>query len=162
MKKTDLIERLRQNPNYTYWLDIAEAADELEAMQTRVAEIEEIFDDILEDLAHRRFALIKTGIEREKQLRERIAELEAELNRYRDAGVPETVYERNRELLREVSAKDRRIAELEGAATMLCAVLRTRTWEDKDMNACGMNAGDSSDVHALRMMEAALQEDDDG
>jgi AICAR transformylase/IMP cyclohydrolase PurH len=49
-----------------------------------------------------------------------------------------------------------RIAELEGAATMLCAVLRTRTWELKHMNACGMEAGDSSDVHALRMMEAAL------
>jgi hypothetical protein len=82
MKKTDLIERLRQNPNYTYWLDIAEAADELEAMQTRVAEIEEIFDDILEDLAHRRFALIKTGIEREKQLRERIAELEGAMQEF--------------------------------------------------------------------------------
>jgi DNA repair exonuclease SbcCD ATPase subunit len=89
MKKTDLIERLRQNPNYTYWLDIAEAADELEAMQTRVAEIEEIFDDILEDLAHRRFALIKTGIEREKQLRERIAELEAQLKVWK----PDTSYD---------------------------------------------------------------------
>jgi hypothetical protein len=60
-------------------------------------------------------------------------------------------------LLERVSVAEARITELEGAATMLCAVLRARTWEDKDMNACGMHAGDSSDVHALRMMEAALR-----
>jgi hypothetical protein len=60
----------------TTMCQVQDMADELEAMQTRVAE--------LEDLAHRRFALIKTGIEREKQLRERIAELEKALRMFAD------------------------------------------------------------------------------
>ena len=34
-KKQTLSERLRQNPNYQYWLDIQEAADRLEQLEDR-------------------------------------------------------------------------------------------------------------------------------
>ena len=39
-----LIERLRTNPNYKYWLCIEEAADEIERLQARVDALE---DDVV-------------------------------------------------------------------------------------------------------------------
>jgi hypothetical protein len=38
---TDLIKRLRENPNYRHWLIMAEAADEIERLRDALAEIDE-------------------------------------------------------------------------------------------------------------------------
>lgn len=56
MSKRPLVQRLRENPNFAFWLDIAEAADRIEELEAEVkrfqqleAEIEELrqeYDDM--------------------------------------------------------------------------------------------------------------------
>jgi len=45
---SDLIERLRENPNYRHWLVMAEAADEIDRLQAKVAELEGALTEIEE------------------------------------------------------------------------------------------------------------------
>ena len=85
---SDLVERLRQNPNYRHWLVIAEAAD-------RIEELEKFDDDNREELrlADTRIAELEAEVNyllmRESNHLELIEELETESHIYHDQWIEE-------------------------------------------------------------------------
>lgn len=77
-----------------------------------------------------------------------VAELRAENKRWKEQHVKDVLY---------YSALEKTNADLREAGRLLVAILETRVWEDKELNACGMRAGESGDVHALRNFSKALE-----
>jgi len=75
---SDLIDRLRTNPNYSYWLCIAEAADEIERLTAENAELQAdamAFDDTITKVARLRLELESENM----RLQARVTELEEKL-----------------------------------------------------------------------------------
>ena len=130
---SDLIERLRANPNYTHWLCIAEAADRIVLMVTRIAELEAENERLTAKCNQRRDDLKQARDILDERFK-RIAELEAKvqvLEEIRQAHVDELLELKTEiESLRKFDKvweqanrqKDARIEELETENERLTAL----------------------------------------